>query len=41
MNNEFIKEFNSVKEAEKEFGKGISNCALGKSKTSNGYICKY
>ena len=23
------------------FGKGISNCALGKSKTSNGFIWKY
>lgn len=37
----FLKEFTSVKEAEQEFGKGISNCALGKSKTSNGYIWKY
>lgn len=41
MNNEFIKEFNSVKEAEGIFGKGISNCALGKSKSSNGFIWKY
>lgn len=37
----FIKEYNSVKEAEQIFGKGISNCALGKSKTSNGFIWKY
>lgn len=41
MNNNFIKEFNSVKEAESIFGKGISNCALGKSKSSNGYIWRY
>lgn len=37
----FIKEYDSVKEAEQIFGKGISNCALGKSKTSNGFIWKY
>ena len=37
----FIKEYNSVKEAEQIFGKGISNCTLGKSKTSNGFIWKY
>ena len=37
----FIKEWNSVKEAEIIFGKGISNCALGKSKTSGGFIWKY
>lgn len=37
----FIMEFSSVKEAEKIFGKGISNCALGKSKTSNGFIWRY
>lgn len=41
MENNFIKEFNSAKEAEQFFGKGISNCALGRSKTSNGYIWKY
>lgn len=38
---EYIREWESVKEAEKVYGKGISNCALGKSKTSNGYIWKY
>ena len=37
----FIKIWNSVKEAESINGKGISNCALGKSKTSNGFIWKY
>lgn len=37
----FIQEFDSVKQAELIFGKGISNCALGKSKTSNNYIWKY
>lgn len=37
----FIMEFSSVKEAEEIFGKGVSNCALGKSKTSNGFIWKY
>jgi len=41
MNHEYITEFNSVKDAERIFGKGISNCALGKSKSSNGYIWKY
>jgi hypothetical protein len=41
LQNNFIKEWSSVKEAEKIYGKGISNCALGKSKTSNGYIWKY
>ena len=41
LNMNFIKEWNSVKEAELIYGKGISNCALGKSKTSNGYIWKY
>lgn len=41
LDNTFIKEWNSVKEAENEFGKGIGNCARGKSKTSNGYIWKY
>ncbi len=41
MNNNYIAEFNSVKEAESIFGKGISNCALGKSKSSNGYMWKY
>ena len=41
MKGNFIKEFNSVKEAEQFFGKGISNCALGRSKSSNGYIWKY
>ena len=41
LEGKFLKEFSSVKEAEQEFGKGISNCALGKSKTSNGYIWKY
>ena len=28
-------------EGEDIFGKGISNCALGKSKSSNGFIWKY
>jgi|ERR1035437_2369341 hypothetical protein len=38
----FIKEWDSVKHAEEGIGKkGISNCALGKSKSSNGYIWKY
>ena len=37
----FIKEWDSVKEAEQIFGKGISNCALGKSNTSNGFIWRY
>jgi group I intron endonuclease len=41
LNMNFIKEWNSVKEAECFFGKGISNCATGKSKTSNGYIWRY
>ena len=41
LDNTFIKEWNSVKEAENEFGKGIGNCAREKSKTSNGYIWKY
>lgn len=41
MNNNYITEFKSVKEAEAIFGKGISNCALGKSKSSNGYLWKY
>ena len=41
LDNTFIKEWNSVKEAENEFGKGIGNCARGKSKTSNGYIWRY
>ena len=31
----------SVKEAELEIGKGVGNCARGKSKTSNGFIWKY
>lgn len=37
----FIKSWDSVKDAENIFGKGIGNCARGKSKTSNGYIWKY
>lgn len=37
----FLKEWNSVKEAELEIGKGVGNCARGKSKTSNGFIWKY
>ena len=37
----FIKEWSSVKQAESVYGKGISNCALGKSKTSNGFIWRY
>ena len=37
----FIKEWKSVKEAESFYGKGISNCALGKSKSSNGFIWRY
>lgn len=41
LNMNFIKEWESVKDAENFFGKGISNCATGKSKTSNGYIWKY
>lgn len=41
LNNNFIKEFNSIKEAELEFGKGIGNCARGISKTSHGFIWKY
>lgn len=41
LKNEFIKEWNSVKEAESALGKGIGNCARGKSKSSNGYIWKY
>lgn len=36
-----IKTWTSVKEAEYNIGKGISNCALGKSKTSNGFIWRY
>lgn len=36
-----LRSFNSVKDAEKLFGKGISNCATGKSKTSGGFIWKY
>jgi hypothetical protein len=41
LNMNFIKEWSSVKEAEQVIGKGISNCALGKTKTSNGFIWKY
>lgn len=41
LDNIFIKEWESIKEAELEFGKGIGNCARGKSKTSNGYVWKY
>ena len=41
LNMNFIKEWDSVKEAESICGKGVSNCALGRSKTSNGYIWKY
>ncbi len=41
LDNIFIKEWNSVKEAELEIGKGIGNCARGISKTSNGYIWKF
>lgn len=37
----FIKEWNSIKEAEQEIGKGIGNCARGLSKTSNGYKWKF
>ena len=37
----FIKEWNSIKEAELEIGKGIGNCVRGKSKTSNGYKWKF
>lgn len=41
---EFIKEFNSCKEAEEFFGKSssnISNCCRGKLKTTYGYVWKY
>ena len=37
----FLKEWNSIKEAESIIGKGIGNCARGKSKTSNGFVWKY
>ena len=37
----FIKEWDSVKQAQSVYGKGISNCALGRSKTSNGFIWRY
>jgi group I intron endonuclease len=37
----FIKEWDSVKEAEEAFGKGVSNCALGRSKSSNRYYWSY
>lgn len=37
----FIKEWDSVKEAEEIFGKGISNCALKRSKSSNNYCWSY
>ena len=37
LNNIFIKEWDSVKEAEIQVGKGVGNCARGISKTSNGY----
>lgn len=37
----FLSEYKSVKYAENIFGKGISNCALGRSKTSGGFIWKY
>lgn len=40
----FIKQFNSCKEAEKEFGKtssNISNCCRGKLKTAYGYVWRY
>ena len=37
----FMKEWDSVKQAQSVYGKGISNCALGRSKTSNGFIWRY
>jgi len=36
----FIREWNSIQEAELVVGHGISNCISGKSKTSNGFIWK-
>lgn len=41
LQHNFIKEWSSVKEAEKSTGKGISNCANGRSKSSGGFIWKY
>ena len=41
---QFIKEFDSCKNAEKSFGKissNISNCCKGKLKTAYGYVWKY
>jgi hypothetical protein len=44
LNGEFIKRFDSVKAASKEFGVnsgGIEHCARGSSKSSNGFIWRY
>lgn len=41
LDNTFIRVWDSVKNAELQLGKGIGNCARGKSKTSHGYIWKY
>jgi hypothetical protein len=44
LNGEFIKEWESAMNIEKELGfsrSGICNCAKGKLKTSNKFIWKY
>ena len=41
INNEFIKEWVSIKEAELVYGKGIGNCARGTTRISHGYKWKY
>lgn len=41
LNGNFVKKYNSIKEAEKEVGvQSIRNCLSGKSKTAGGYIWK-
>lgn len=41
LKGEFIREWESVKVAEKVVGKGVGNCARGTSNSSNGYKWKY
>lgn len=42
LNNNIIKEWNSITEAKKWLGKGdIQGCVLGKQKTAGGFIWKY
>ncbi len=41
LSNKFVRTWESAKDAEEIFGKGISNCARGISKSSHGFIWKY